>query len=135
MPKMVNEITVAASPEEAWRVVGDLAGVDSWIPGVVKAKVADGKRVCTLADGGEIHESITSYSDEARSYGYEQTRHPLKLEKSTGTFTVYQHGDGARVVWHAEVEVAGPSLEQMLRAGYAAALESLARRLEELGRS
>jgi hypothetical protein len=129
MPILENEIRVAASPEAAWRVVGDLAGVASWIPGVVAAEVTDGKRVCTLADGGEIHESITNFSDERRSYSYEQTRHPLPLESSSGTFTVYPHEEGARIVWLADVEVADAPIEEMVTAGYAAAMEALANRL------
>jgi carbon monoxide dehydrogenase subunit G len=129
MTAIVNEVTVDASPDAAWGVVGDLAGVDAWIPGVVKAEVADGRRICTLANGDEIHEAITSYSAENRSYSYEQTRHPMPLDSSTGTFTVYPHGDGARIVWHADVEVADPALEEMLSGGYAAAMEALAARI------
>jgi hypothetical protein len=51
--RLTNTIRVDATPEEAWRVVGDLTAVDKWIPGVVGARVDGARRVCTTADGGE----------------------------------------------------------------------------------
>jgi carbon monoxide dehydrogenase subunit G len=125
-----NEIRVDATPDEAWAVVGDLAAADRWVPGVVSARVDSGTRVCTLADGSQIHEEITGYSPEQRRYSYAHTEHPMPLERSTGTLSVVPDGEGSRVVWDATVEVSDPGLATMLETGFREAMQSLAARLQ-----
>ena len=124
-----SEIRVDATPDEAWAVVGDLAAANRWVPGVVRARVDGPTRVCTLADGAEIHEEISGYSPEQRRYSYTHTRHPMPLERSTGTLAVMPDGAGSRVVWDATVEVPDPALASMLETGVREAMESLAARL------
>ena len=125
-----NEIRVGVTPEAAWAVVGDLAAAARWVPGVVHARVDGDARVCTLADGSEIHEDISGYSAERRRYSYAHTQHPMPLERSTGTLSVVPDGDGSRVVWDATVQVADPALATMLEAGFREAMQSLAAQLE-----
>jgi carbon monoxide dehydrogenase subunit G len=129
MTDIFNEIRVDATPDEAWALLGDLAGADRWVPGVLSAHVDGDRRVCTLADGSEIHEEITGYSPERRSYSYAHTRHPMPLESSTGTLRVEPDGDGSRIIWDATVEVADPGMAAMIEAGFREAIESLAARL------
>lgn len=130
MPKIDNEIVIDRSPEEVWAVVGDLTGVTSWVPGVGATRMEGMCRICTMDEGGEIHEEIADFSDEQRRYRYEQTVHPLGFRRSEGTLEVEPHGEGSsRVVWNAELEFADPSHEAqflgMLEQGYAGALQRL----------
>jgi carbon monoxide dehydrogenase subunit G len=37
MPTFTETIEVAADPDTAWRVLGDLGGVDRWIPGITRS--------------------------------------------------------------------------------------------------
>jgi carbon monoxide dehydrogenase subunit G len=127
---LCNEIRVDATPDEAWAVVGDLAAADRWVPGVVSARVDGGTRVCTLADGSQIHEEISGYSPEQRRYSYAHTEHPMPLERSTGTLSVVPDGEGSRVVWDATVEVGDPGLATMLESGFREAMQSLATQLQ-----
>ena len=130
MPTIENDIVIDRPPEQAWMILGDLTGVTRWVPGVAAARMEGTRRICTLADGGEIHEEITELSDAERSYSYKQTVHPLGLKRSQGTLAVEPDGDGgSRVRWNAEVEFPDPGQEveflPMLEQGYAAALERL----------
>jgi hypothetical protein len=127
--RLTNTIRVDATPDEAWRVVGDLTGVDSWIPGIVSARVDGSTRVCTTAEGGEIVERITSYSDDARSYDYAHVVQPLPIENSHGTLSVKADGDGSLVVWEAEFEPAAAEVTGMVETAYRQTLDSLARLL------
>ncbi len=129
MTDIINEIRVDATPDEAWALLGDLAGADRWVPGVVSARVDDDRRVCTLADGSEIHEHITGYAPEQRRYSYAHTSHPMPLTSSTGTLHIEPDGDGSRIVWHASVDVTDPALAAMLETGFREAIESLAAQL------
>src|SRR6266545_4772775 len=70
MPSFTRTIEVAADPDTAWRVLGDLAGVDRWIPGVTMVEVAGLTRRCIFADGHTQREEILDYSPATRSYRY-----------------------------------------------------------------
>jgi mxaD protein len=124
-----NDIAIARPPEEVWAILGDLAAAPRWVPGVNSARIEGTRRICTLEDGGEIHEEIASFSDEERRYAYIQDVHPLGFERSEGTLVVQANGGGSVVTWTAEVELADPAQEEriqpMLTEGYAAALARL----------
>lgn len=126
--RVTSEIQVASPPERAWEVVGDLTGVDRWIPGVVSAELDGETRVCTTADGGRIVERISGYSNEARSYGYEHLEQPLPLARSHGTLSVRASGgDGSLIVWEAEFEPPNDEVGKMVEGAYRETLESLGR--------
>ena len=130
MSRIDNAIAIAASPDQVWAVLGDLTRATAWVPGLATARVEGMRRVCTLADGGgEIHEEISDYSDERRSYRYAQVVHPLGFRRSEGTLAVEPADGGSRVVWSAEIEFGDPAQETqllpMLEQGYAAALAEL----------
>jgi mxaD protein len=130
MPKIDNEIVIDRRPEEVWAILGDLGAVTRWVPGVTSARIEGMRRICTLEEGGEIHEEIADFSDLERCYGYEQTVHPLGFKRSVGALAVEPRGNGSsRVVWNAELEFADPAQEAqflgMLEQGYAGALHRL----------
>jgi uncharacterized protein YndB with AHSA1/START domain len=125
--KIDNEIVIDRSPEHVWGLLGDLAAVTRWVPGVQAARMEGMRRICTMEDGSEIHEEISDL--DGHSYRYVQTVHPLGFERSEGTLNVEPNGDGARVVWNAEIEFAEPAQQDqflpMLEQGYAGALQRL----------
>lgn len=124
-----NDIAIARPPEDVWAILGDLAAVTRWVPGVATARIEGTRRICTMEDGGEIHEEITDFSDDRRRFSYSQVVHPLGFKRSEGTLAVAPNGDGSLVSWTAEVELADPSQEgrilPMLTDGYASALARL----------
>jgi uncharacterized protein YndB with AHSA1/START domain len=134
MPTLHYEIRIDAPAAAVWAVLGDLASTPEWIPGVVEASVDDGRRVCRTADGQEIREQIVDYSEEGRSWGYEQSQVPLPITGSHGTVQVHDEGDGARVAWEARFEVVDPAKEgqlvPMIEGYYKQTLESLRNRVE-----
>jgi uncharacterized protein YndB with AHSA1/START domain len=130
MPEITNSVRVDVDPDAAWSVVGDLAAVDAWVPGVVAARVHGGWRVCTTADGGEIHEEITAYSAAERSYSYIQTQQPLPIERPHGTLSVRPDGDGSVIVWDAAFGSDSPEVTRMIGDAYRETIASLARLIE-----
>lgn len=130
MPRIDNEIPIDRPPDDAWAILGDLTGIARWVPGIASARIEGMRRICTLQDGGEIHEEITELSDGKRSYSYRQTRHPLGLKRSEGTLAIEPNRDGGSLVrWNAEVEFADAGQQAqflpMLEQGYAEALQGL----------
>lgn len=80
MPQLHHEISIDASPEAAWGVLGDLTATTAWIPGIVSARLEGNKRLCLTAEGQEIREEIRDYSPEKRSYRYIQHQVPCLLK-------------------------------------------------------
>jgi mxaD protein len=130
MPKIDNEIVIDRRPEDVWAILGDLRAVTRWVPGVASARIEGMRRICTMEDGGEIHEEISDFSDERRRFRYEQEVHPLGFKSSVGALAVEPQANGSsRVVWNAELEFAEAAEESkflgMLEQGYAGALHRL----------
>jgi carbon monoxide dehydrogenase subunit G len=129
MPKLHNSIHIAATADEVWAVVGDLARTTEWIPGIVSVDVEGELRVCRTADGDEINERVFDYSAEDRMWRYEQNRVPLPIEASRGRLRVIPDGRGARVEWEAEFDSSG-EVAAMVDGYYKQTLEALRRRVE-----
>jgi ketosteroid isomerase-like protein len=134
MPAIHNRVTIARSPDDVWALLRDLAAVTEWVPGITGAHVDGTRRICTTAEGAEIHEEI-ELDDARRSYAYTQPVHPLGFRASRGSLAVTGNGVEAHVVWDAEIEFADPGQEAqvmpLLEQGYAAALDMLKGLLEQ----
>jgi mxaD protein len=130
-----NAVAIARPPDQVWAIVGDLGAVARWVPGVASARIEGTRRICTLEDGGEIHEEIRDFSEAQRRYAYTQSVHPFDLERSEGILAVKTTGDGSVVTWNAEVVLGNPTHEDqistMLKEGYATALANLKEVVEQ----
>ena len=109
MAEFHHMLRLDVSPEVAWAVVGNLAGVDAWIPGVTDAKIEGNVRICTFANDAVQHEEISDYSTEKRSYHYSVSSGPLPLKSNQGKWAVEADGTGSVVLWDAEIEVSDPT--------------------------
>jgi carbon monoxide dehydrogenase subunit G len=110
MPTFTETISVAAAPDTAWRVLGDLGAVDRWIPGITKVELDGMTRVCTFADGHTQHEAILDYSPATRSYRY-TIDGGLPVADNHGRFVIQPAGSGARIVWESSFVVLDPATE------------------------
>jgi carbon monoxide dehydrogenase subunit G len=132
MPKLHRAIKVSASPQLAWSVLGDLAGVDRWIPGITDVKVRGMEWVCTFANGAVQHEKISSYSGKSRSYSYEIEGSPLQVRNNHGRFAVQAAGDGSVIVWDHKFELLDPSMEEQVTQVWQGASAQIAESLRRL---
>ena len=125
MPTIHNTVTINATPDEVWAVLSDMSATRRWLPGVVAARMEGDLRVCTMADGEEVHERISAVSDDARSFRFDHVRVPLPVRESGGTFTV-TGGDTAGttdVVLQTTFEPVEPRSVDELSAGIQAAFQ------------
>ncbi len=116
MPSFHREIEIEASPDDVWRVLGDIGSVRSWVPGVTSVTVDGMARVCAYEDGHVQDERILDYSLGARSYRYEIDGSPLPVRDNTGTFAVEPLDGGARIVWESSFEPLDPAMADQLAA-------------------
>jgi carbon monoxide dehydrogenase subunit G len=110
MPTFTETIKVAAAPDTAWQVLGELGAVDRWIPGITKVELDGMRRVCTFTDGHTQHEEILDYSPATRSYRY-TIDGGLPVADNHGRFVVQPAGSGARIVWESSFVVLDPAAE------------------------
>ena len=112
MPSFRHTIDIVASPEQVWQVLGDLAAVDRWVPGVTAVTRTETGRCCTFADGRVQEEQILDYSPETRSYRYAIDGSPVPGCDSTGRFAVEAADRHARVVWESSLVPADPAMAE-----------------------
>lgn len=98
-----KEITVNASPETTWKMIGDFNHLDVWHPVVVASKLTSGSneiagavRVLTLGNGAWITEKLLSHNDN--SYSYAITESPLPVSGYVSEISVSATEDGKSIV-------------------------------------
>jgi len=114
MPSFRHTIDIAATPEQVWRVLGDLTSVNRWIPGVTKVTRTDTGRVCTFDDGHVQDEQILDYSPPTYSYRYIIDGAPLPVRDNTGSFTIEDADGHAQVIWESSFAALDPAMSAQL---------------------
>jgi uncharacterized protein YndB with AHSA1/START domain len=135
MAELRKTVTIDATPDAVWAVLGDLDATDEWLPGTTAARMEGSLRICETADGAEIREAISDYSAERRTYRFRHLQVPLPIENSSGTFQVEAGPQGrAVVVLEVSFDAVDPGLEAEIESMFGGALEqsleSLRRRVE-----
>ena len=97
------EISVNASPDDAWKLLREFGGLDQWMPGIESCTV-DGD-VRTLAMMGiEIKEQLRTLDDDNRTLAYSVVESPMgNLESHLATISVDPEGGGSHVTWAVDV--------------------------------
>ena len=127
MARIDKDIYVERSPADTWRVVGDVAGVDRWVPGVDTCDVVGDLRTVTTA-AGTITERITSRDDSSRWYEYALQEAPFPFTSHLGRIQVHASGSGTQISYTVEVEP--DELAGAFSPGLDAALDQLKTLLE-----
>ena len=126
MSQITQSVTLAASADDVWEVVGDVATVHQWVPALVATRMEGDVRIATFAEGTAARERIISHSDVDRTYTYTYLDGPIQLDEYSSTLTVSPHysGTGSLVTWTASLQ-ATPEVVQSIDALYIASLTQL----------
>jgi len=114
-----KEVTVNASPDTTWKMIGDFNHLDVWHPVVVNSTSTDNNtlRVLTLGNGATITEKEVSRDDANRSYTYEIKESPLPVSGYVSTISVTPAADGkATVKWTSSFDAKDASDEDAVNA-------------------
>lgn len=109
--KVVETVTIDAPPDAVWKLVGDFAHADAWLP-MVEVSTGEGgnepgaMRTLVLKGGGEVHEELRKYDADKRSLSYRipVATHDvavLPVNNYSSTITVAAAGAGSEVTWKA----------------------------------
>lgn len=109
MVTVAEKVTLDASSEDVWALIGGFGALHAWHPAVAACDTEqDGDaslRRLTLADGSKIVERLTAHDDTARSYTYTiLDAGPLPVRNYRSTIAVSGDKSVATVSWSSEFE-------------------------------
>ena len=103
--RVVETIEVAATPDRAWALVGDFAGLVGWFPAVTESKVEGSGigalRYLTMPDGNKLTERQEARDEAGRSYDYTAIAGALPCTDYRSRIAVAPQGAGSRITWTA----------------------------------
>jgi carbon monoxide dehydrogenase subunit G len=95
------EVTVDATPDAVWAMLGDFGGIEKYFPGIESLRLEGDDRIIGMF-GMEIREHLVSRDDATRSLTY-SVIDGVPVESHRATVTVTPDGDGSKVTWAYEV--------------------------------
>lgn len=130
MATIRKEITVKATPAQAWDAMRDLGALHTrLVPGfVLDTKLEPGARIVTFANGRVVRERIVTVDDESRRIVWSATGD--RLEHHNASAEVVQDGEGgSRIVWVADLlpDSMADAIRQMMDHGMKAMQAALDR--------
>ena len=104
--------TINVSPEEAWKVIGAVSGVDQWLAPITKCEVEGNRRTCTTAEGS-FDEEIVQVNHEEMVLDYLiPKQHMIPVENIKGQMAVKDAEDGkTNITWMWEFDVEDANME------------------------
>jgi len=103
MASIVKEIVVRCSASAAWDAIRDVGALHTrLVPGfVVDTKLEPGARIVTFANGAVVREPIIALDDARRRLVW--SAEGGRSTHYNGAAQVFGDGDGARIVWTADL--------------------------------
>lgn len=115
------------SPEQVWKVIGSVGGVDKWFGSMIKScRVEGDKRFCETADGIKLEEHILEVNHETKTFRFGIPKQDLlPVENIVETMQVKENGGGKAIVeWSAtfnateeNAAVAGEAFRNLWKVG------------------
>lgn len=143
MVKVYVSAIIDLPVDKVWAYARDFNGHGEWHPLIAESHIEDGKpsdqvgcvRNFKLTDGGQLRETLLSFSDLERSFTYDIIVSPMPIENYLATFTCkpVTEGDKTFVEWQASFDVAPadePNIKEKVgRNTFAAGIAALAAKL------
>lgn len=110
MPAFTVSRDYSASADSVWELLGDFAGLASWLPGISACAVdrpgVGAIRQVSLMDGRMVKEELLALDNKARSYSYRIVEGPGITADTNylATLLVVPSGSGCRVEWSARFQ-------------------------------
>jgi len=131
MASTIASITIPASAERVWQLIGGFNSLPDWLPYIPDSALSEGGRIRTLANpaGEAIVERMEAFSDKERFYSYSILKAPFPAKDYFATIRVKPEGKDASVVeWSGSftpVGVGDEDVIQLFHGIYADGLQAL----------
>ena len=108
-----RSVTVTASPEQVWEVIGPFCAIGDWYPGITSCEeeTRDGTtyRQLTTADGGHFLEKMLQHDDGGMSYSYAIEEGSLPVADYSSTMSVTESAGETVITWQSTFQPDGAS--------------------------
>lgn len=106
-------LTVPASADRVWSLIGGFDSLPDWLPYIPTSTLSEGGRVRHLAnpDGDAIVERLEAFDQAGRSYTYSILQAPFPVTGYRSTLRVVELDHGARIDWSGTFTPVGVSDE------------------------
>ena len=115
--EVTQTVTTTAAPDKVWGVIGDFAGISTWLPPAASSPADNGNkigsvRVLTLKAPGDptVTEKLTGRNAKAHSYTYQIVKvdpKVLPVTNYSSKISVTSAAGGSTVTWHGTFKAAG----------------------------
>ena len=118
--EVTQSVTVKASPDKVWRLIGPFDAISAWLPGAASSPADHGDmigsvRVITLNAPGhpKVTERLTAHGRDSYSYVITSVDpHVLPVTAYSSTISVSPASAGSMVSWHGSFSPAGGASEE-----------------------
>jgi uncharacterized protein YndB with AHSA1/START domain len=133
--------TIGAPIDRVWAAVSAIGGLDQWFPMIETCRVegsgVGARRICGLANGAVLHETVTTIDHAAKRFQYTiADDSPLPVSNYLGTVTLAAAGGGTVLTWTAAFDVDDAAREEMaamLQGALGDGVQGMAKALEAAG--
>lgn len=115
------DVTLTATADAAWKVVGDFGGLGDFFPGIESFRLEGDDRIIGMF-GMEIRERLLSRDEATRTISYSVVE-GVPIDSHKATITVEPDGEGSKVTW--AYDVTPDEMAPIFGDTYKAALASL----------
>ena len=130
MAQITRSVSINASPETVWALIGGFQALPDWHPAAEGSakEMVDGveHRRLSLAGGGEMLEK--ALGSDGMSYGYEIVESPLPVKNYRSILSAVGTGEGTVVVWSSTFDALANTAPDVVAGIYEAGLKTLTSR-------
>jgi len=104
MATIQKVMDVEASVEDVWNKISNVGAISEVVGFVTESQLDGDVRVCKMADGGVLEETIISIDSALRRVSYCITKSPLNLEFHAASMQVVSKGKGTSMIWITDLK-------------------------------
>lgn len=117
MANTTTTITISATPDEVWQLIGGFNSLPDWLPYIPSSELSQGSRVRHLAnpDGDAIVERLEAFNNKERYYTYSIMEAPFPVTNYLSTIHVRESTEDSNtavVEWSGSFTPVGVSDEE-----------------------
>lgn len=99
MATYVKTARVQAPVAAVWEAIADVGNVPRLTGMITESRMEGDTRYCTLAQGGELRETVLSVDPALRRVAYRIHTSPFPIEEHASSMVVTEDDGAARVTW------------------------------------
>ena len=107
MATIHREVSLPLTADSLWELITQVGEVPKFLPMITECRLDGDRRLCTMADGSKLKETIVTNDSMRRRLAYTITEAPFPMEFHSASMQVVPDGAGARLIWITDIKPDG----------------------------